>query len=168
MNGSDRSLAGLWASPGAAALDRGYNVLLFDGPGQQSQLFERGVPFRPDWEHVLTPVFEFVAGLDGVEAARIAVYGISQGSYWVARAIAFEHRYAAAITDPGVVDVSASWTSQLPKSLMKLLDKACLSPAPKVSNFGPDRPSSSPLSPRASPRQCTSPPQRARADTASH
>ena len=136
VNGSDGSLAGLWASTGAAALDRGYNVLLFDGPGQQSQLFERGVPFRPDWEHVLTPVFEFVAGLDGVDAARIAVYGISQGSYWVARAIAFEHRYAAAITDPGVVDVSASWTSQLPKSLTKVLDKGQNEKFDKEMSFG--------------------------------
>ena len=55
VNGSDGSLAALWGSTGAAALERGYNVLLFDGPGQQSQLFERKVPFRPDWEHVLTP-----------------------------------------------------------------------------------------------------------------
>jgi hypothetical protein len=97
-------------------------VLVFDGPGQQSELFEKNVPFRPDWEHVLTPVFDFVAGLDGVDAMRIAVYGISQGGYWVARALAFEHRFAAAITDPGLVDVSTSWTSHLPHSLMKLLD----------------------------------------------
>ena len=136
VNGSDGALAGLWASTGAAALERGYNVLLFDGPGQQSQLFERGVPFRPDWEHVLTPVFDFLAGLDDVDAARIAVYGISQGGYWVARAIAFEHRYAAAITDPGVVDVSASWTSQLPKSLTKLLDNGQNKKFDKEMGFG--------------------------------
>jgi hypothetical protein len=120
VNGSDGSLASLWAGTGAAALARGYNVLLFDGPGQQSQLFERNVPF---WENVLTPVDDFVSGLDGVDDSRVAVYGISQGGYWVARAIAFEHRFAAAITDPGVVDVSTSWTTHLPKSLVKLLDK---------------------------------------------
>lgn len=136
VNGSDGSLAALWGSTGAAALERGYNVLLFDGPGQQSQLFERGVPFRPDWEHVLTPVFDFVAGLDGVDPARIAVYGISQGGYWVARALAFEHRYAAAITDPGVVDVSASWTSQLPKSLTKLLNEGQNAKFDKEMGFG--------------------------------
>ncbi|WP_341946713.1 alpha/beta fold hydrolase [Microbacterium sp. LWH11-1.2] len=126
VNGSDGSLAALWASCVAPALDRGYNVLVFDGPGQQSELFERSVSFRPDWEHVLTPVFDFVAGLDGVDAMSIAVYGISQGGYWVARALAFEHRFAAAITDPGVVDVSTSWTSHLPKSLTKLLDEGDL------------------------------------------
>ena len=136
VNGSDGSLAALWGSTGAAALERGYNVLLFDGPGQQSQLFERDVPFRPDWEHVLTPVFDFVAGLDGVDPARIAVYGVSQGGYWVARALAFEHRFAAAITDPGVVDVSASWTSQLPKSMNKLLDEGQNEKFDKEMSFG--------------------------------
>lgn len=40
VNGSDGALAGLWTSAVAPALDRGYNVLIFDGPGQQSELFE--------------------------------------------------------------------------------------------------------------------------------
>lgn len=122
VNGSDGSLAGLWATCIAPALKRGYNVLVFDGPGQQSQLFERNIPFRPDWEKVLTPVYDFVSRQQGVDPARIGIYGISQGSYWVARALAYEHRYAAAITDPGLVDVSTSWVSHLPKSLLKLVD----------------------------------------------
>jgi hypothetical protein len=123
VNGSDGSRAALYAAAVAPALQRGYHVLVFDGPGQQSELFEKQVPFRPDWEHVLTPVFDTVARLDGVDAMRIAVYGISQGGYWVARALAFEDRFAAAITDPGLVDVSTSWTGHLPHGLLKLLDE---------------------------------------------
>ncbi|MFV0432888.1 MAG: alpha/beta hydrolase family protein [Leucobacter sp.] len=138
VNGSDGSDASLWSACAAPALERGYNVLIFDGPGQQSELFERGVPFRPDWEHVLTPVYDFLCSLGdsdsgdnhdgsngngGVDRSRIAVYGISQGGYWTARALAFEHRFAAAITDPGVVDISTSWTSHLPQSLLRLLDE---------------------------------------------
>jgi hypothetical protein len=30
----------------------------FDGPGQQPAWFEHGIPFRPDWEAVLTPVLD--------------------------------------------------------------------------------------------------------------
>jgi hypothetical protein len=38
-----------YESTGAAeALARGWNAFLFDGPGQQSMLFERNVPFRYD------------------------------------------------------------------------------------------------------------------------
>ena len=47
--------------------------------------------------------------------------GISQGGYWVPRAVAFEKRIAAAIADPGVVDVSTSWTASLPKPMLELL-----------------------------------------------
>ena len=123
VNGSDGSLAGLYASVVAPALRRGYDVLIFDGPGQQTQLFEQNGSFRPDWESVITPVFDFVAERDDVNAARIAVYGISQGGNWVARAIAFEHRFTAAIVDPGVVDVATSWTSQIPHPLLLLLNE---------------------------------------------
>jgi dipeptidyl aminopeptidase/acylaminoacyl peptidase len=122
VNGSDGALVGLWATTVSPALRRGYNVLAFDGPGQQSELFDHRSIFRPDWEAVLTPVYNYVAGSSGVDASRIAVYGISQAGYWVARAVAFEHRFVAAIVDPGVVDVSTSWTSQLPAELLSLLD----------------------------------------------
>lgn len=57
-------------------------------------------------------------------------------SFWVARAIAFEHRFAAAITDPGIVDVSTSWTSHLPHSLIKLLDDDELTKFDKEMAFG--------------------------------
>lgn len=136
VNGSDGSLAGLWSSCIEPALARGYNVVAFDGPGQQSQLFERGVPFRPDWENVLTPVLDAVLQLDGVVADSVVVYGISQGSYWVTRAIAFEHRFAAAVTDPGIVDVSTSWTSHLPKSLLKVLEAGDLEKFDREMAFG--------------------------------
>ncbi|OPX10721.1 dipeptidyl aminopeptidase, partial [Gordonia sp. i37] len=53
VNGSDGSISALWCAAGHAALTRGYNVVLFDGPGQQSMLFEKSVLFRPDWEAVL-------------------------------------------------------------------------------------------------------------------
>jgi len=120
VNGSDGSIASAWADAGVGALARGYNVLLFDGPGQQSQLFERNTFFRPDWEAVLTPVVDFLLARTDVDGARLAVYGISQGGYWVPRALAFEHRIAAGVADPGVVDVSASWTASIPRPLLKL------------------------------------------------
>lgn len=123
VNGSDGSLAALFAVAVSPALKRGYAVLVFDGPGQQSQLFEAGTTFRPDWENVLTPVYDFMAAQPGVDPDRMALYGISQGGYWVSRALVVEHRFAAAIADPGVVDVSASWTSHLPKSLLSALDR---------------------------------------------
>jgi dienelactone hydrolase len=121
-NGSDGSLPGLLGYGAAEALARGWNVFLFDGPGQQSMLFERGVPFRPDWEAVLTPVIDALVARPDVDASALTGYGISQGGYWITRAVAFERRLVAAVADPGVVDVSAGWTAHLPPVLLKMLD----------------------------------------------
>ena len=120
-NGSDGPISSLWGTGAAAALERGYNVLLFDGPGQQSMLYEHGVPFRPDWEAVISPVVDYLLERDDVDPAQLALYGISQAGYWVPRALAFEHRIAAAIADPGVVDVGASWRNNFPPFLSALL-----------------------------------------------
>jgi hypothetical protein len=121
-NGSDESLPGLFHSGAAEALARGWNVFVFDGPGQQSMLFERGVPFRYDWEAVLTPVIDALVTRPDVDASALTGYGVSQGGYWMPRAVAFERRLVAAVADPGVVDVSAGWTVHLPEALLDLLD----------------------------------------------
>ncbi len=78
--------------------------------------------FRPDWEKVITPVVDFAVAHPEVQAKRIALVGISQGGYWVPRALAFEHRIAAGVADPGVCDVSRAWTERLPESMVQLLD----------------------------------------------
>jgi hypothetical protein len=121
-NGSDGSLPGLLGYGAAEAIDRGWNAFLFDGPGQQSMLFEHGVPFRYDWEAVLTPVIDFLVARPDVDSSALTGYGISQGGYWITRAVAFEHRMVAAVADPGVTDVSAGWTAHLPPALLDLLN----------------------------------------------
>jgi hypothetical protein len=120
-NGSDGTLPGLLGYGAAEAMARGWNAFVFDGPGQQSMLFERGVPFRHDWEAVLTPVIDALVERPDVEASALTGYGISQGGYWITRAVAFEHRMVAAVADPGVVDVSAGWTAHLPGALLDML-----------------------------------------------
>jgi hypothetical protein len=121
-NGSDGPLATLWATGAAEALDRGWNAFVYDGPGQQSMLFERNVPFRPDWEAVLTPVVDALVARPDVDPNALTAYGISQAGYWLPRALAFEHRFVAAVADPGVVDVSTSWLAHLPQPLIDMLD----------------------------------------------
>ncbi len=120
-SGSDAAINDLWSTIVAGGLDRGWNVFVYDGPGQQSMLFEHGVPFRPDWEAVLTPVVDTLVDRADVIGEQLAGYGLSQGGYWLPRALAFEHRFAAAVVDPGVVDVSTSWTAKLSKGMIEQL-----------------------------------------------
>jgi hypothetical protein len=120
-NGSDGSALDMWMLGAAGAVARGYDCLTFDGPGQGYALWKQGLHFRPDWEHVITPVVDFALSREGVDPKRIAIQGISQGGFWVPRAVAFEKRIKAAIADPGVVDVSTSWTTSLPPPMIELL-----------------------------------------------
>jgi hypothetical protein len=57
-----------------------------------------------------------------VDSAKLALLGVSQAGYWVPRALAFEHRIAAGVTDPGVVDVSTTMLQHLPHLMLKLLE----------------------------------------------
>ncbi len=122
-NGAYGPTSGMRALGGAAATARGYHWMTFDGPGQQAALHRRGLFFRPDWEAVLTPVLDTMLARSDVDAARIAVIGVGQAGYWLARALAYEHRLAAAVLEPGVVDVGAAWRGSLPEQLVAMMDR---------------------------------------------
>ncbi|MEJ2868270.1 hypothetical protein WCD74_10865 [Actinomycetospora sp. OC33-EN08] len=122
VNGSDGSVVSAWTDGAADALARGWTVVTVDGPGQNAALVRQGIPFRPDWEAVLTPLIDHVITRDDVDGDRIAVLGLSQGGFWVPRAVAHEHRVAAAVADPGVVDVSTAGLANLPGFLRRTLD----------------------------------------------
>jgi cephalosporin-C deacetylase-like acetyl esterase len=114
-NGQDAQHIALYAMGGAAALERGYNALLFYGPGQGSMLFQRQVPFRSDWENVITPVVDYLRARPEVDRARIALTGSSLGGELVIRAAAFEHRLAAVVADPGFLSLWLSWAANFPQ-----------------------------------------------------
>lgn len=121
-NGSDGPISDIWASGAAAAVERGWNAVTYDGPGQGTALYRQGLFFRHDWEAVLTPVVDHVLARGDVDPRRVAAHGVSQAGYWVPRALAFEHRLAAAVADPGVTRVADSWIAHLPESMVGILD----------------------------------------------
>jgi fermentation-respiration switch protein FrsA (DUF1100 family) len=108
-NGSDAQSVELWGYGGASAIERGYNALIFEGPGQGATLFEREIPFRPDWEKVIGPVIDFLVGQEFVDPSKIAITGWSMGAELVIRAAAFEPRLAAVVSDPGCVSIWEGW-----------------------------------------------------------
>jgi dipeptidyl aminopeptidase/acylaminoacyl peptidase len=102
------------------ALRRGYNVLLFEGPGQGGVIRVQKLPFRPNWETVVTPVVDYAISRKEVDAKRIALMGISFGGYLAPRAAAFEKRIKACIANGGVYDFFL--TTRLPPEEEKYLD----------------------------------------------
>lgn len=91
------------------ALDRGYHVLLLDGPGQGAALRRQGLTVVPDWSGVLGGALEWLASRPEVDRARIVVSGVDHGAYFAASALAAEPDLpvAALVVDPGVVDLGA-------------------------------------------------------------
>jgi pimeloyl-ACP methyl ester carboxylesterase len=113
------------------ALERGYNVLTFDGPGQGGALVTQKVPMRADWEKVVTPVVDYLLTRSDVDSARIALYGGSFGGYLAPRAAAFEHRLAACIADAALFDPAALSNKMFPPDIASALarnDVAVLEP----------------------------------------
>ena len=120
-NGADGLESSMYRLGGAGALARGYNCLIFNGPGQGDSLWVRKLYFRADWEKVITPVVDAMLRRPEVDPKRIVLIGASLGGYWVPRALAFEHRIAAGVADPGIWDASEPWQRNLPQILRDML-----------------------------------------------
>ena len=104
VNGYDSNIHEMFVAHVGAALRRGYNVLLFDGPGQGRMLIRDGLPMRPDWENVVGSVLDFAIGRPEVDERRVVLAGWSWGGFLAPRAAAFEPRIAALWADPGQWD----------------------------------------------------------------
>lgn len=121
-NGLASPTSHTWAHAGAAAAVHGYHWMTFDGPGQQAALYELGMTCRPDWEAVLTPVLDTLIARADVDPDRIAAVGIGHGAYLLTRALCFEPRLAAAVADPGIIDLAVPWLELLSPALRRHLE----------------------------------------------
>jgi hypothetical protein len=87
-----------YSGGGAAGLRRGYNVLLWDGPGQPGTYLEdRSLVFRPDWEVPAGAALDYLGTRGDVDHDRIAYAGYSFGGYFVPRSAGHDHRIAAGV-----------------------------------------------------------------------
>lgn len=122
QTGFDGTKEELFFACAQAARERGYNCLLFEGPGQGEALRVQGLHFRPDWERVITPVVNYALTLAGVDGKRIALMGISFGGYFAPRAAAFEHRLKACIANGGIYSFAEDNFKHMPRSFVELME----------------------------------------------
>jgi dienelactone hydrolase len=97
-------------------IKRGYNVLTFEGPGQGEVIRIQHIPFRPDWENVITPVVDYAVSRPDVDKDRIALWGISLGGYLAPRGAAYEPRIKALVADAGMYDIGAELLNGMRKA----------------------------------------------------
>jgi hypothetical protein len=85
---------------GAAAIRRGYNAFLWEGPGQVGAFaLDPSLTYRPDWEVPTRYAVDYVLSRGDVDPKRLALSGHSMGGYFAPRAVAFEKRITAVIAN---------------------------------------------------------------------
>ncbi len=106
VSGFDGTLEEEYLMRGYAALERGYNVVIFSGPGQMDVFrFYSNTQFEPDFENPTKTVIDFIESRPEVDVDRLAFMGISFGGYFSARATAYEPRIKALIPNSPIINL---------------------------------------------------------------
>lgn len=111
LTGFDGTGEELYFQAAAAALQRRYNVLVAEGPGQVGCMrYHPELKFRPDYEKPIGAMLDVALARPEVAADRIALYGISFGGYFVTRAGEADRRIKALVVNSPIVDLLAYMT----------------------------------------------------------
>jgi len=80
------------------ALARGFHVLAMDGPGQGNSNIQKIRSVKDNYERAGAAVISYLMKRPEVDPKKIAIYGISMGSYWSLRLSSYDHRAAAVVS----------------------------------------------------------------------
>ncbi len=106
VGGFDSSAEELYFHLGAPGAERGWNIFVFDGPGQPGCMRRNpSLTFRPDYEVPIAAVLDALERVDDVDGDRLVLAGQSFGSYFAARSAATDRRVQALVANPPVVDM---------------------------------------------------------------
>ncbi|MCH3915881.1 MAG: alpha/beta hydrolase [Spirochaetia bacterium] len=120
--GYDSTLEELYSLVAAAALQRGYAALIFEGPGQGSAIRKYGMRFTPEWEKPTGAVLDEFIGKFG-KPKKIVLVGASMGGYLAPRAAAFEKRIDGVVAFDVCYDFQEAAMRKTPVFVRKLYRK---------------------------------------------
>ena len=90
-------------------LARGVAILAIDGPGQGEAEYE--IPICGDYERAARAVCDWIEKRSDLDAAKIAMWGVSLGGYYAPRATAYEGRIRACIALSGPFEWKEIWSA---------------------------------------------------------
>ncbi len=80
------------------ALSRGFHVIAIDGPGQGNSNLQKIRSVGLNYERAGAAVIDYLQTRKEIDNKKIAIYGISMGSYWCLRLSSYDHRAAAVVS----------------------------------------------------------------------
>ncbi|HTV86803.1 MAG TPA: alpha/beta hydrolase [Dyella sp.] len=121
VGGYDSTMEELYFHVVAAAHERGYSVLTYEGPGQGSVLREQGLTFTPAWEKPNGAVLDTFLATHPV-TGKIVLIGESMGGYLAPRAAAFDPRISGVVAYDVFFDAGAIASRHVPPFVFWLRD----------------------------------------------
>jgi dipeptidyl aminopeptidase/acylaminoacyl peptidase len=88
-------------------LERGVATFTVDGPGQGEAEYDLAI--RGDWEVPGAAIVEHLSALQGIDADRIGVWGVSLGGYYAPRVASGVARVRACVALAGPYDFGEIW-----------------------------------------------------------
>lgn len=117
IGGGDTYREDLFFFGGLAGYRRGFNVLMVDLPGQ-GKLPLRKLTFRHDTEKPVSAVVDWLEAQRLYTPGKLAIFGLSGGGYFTARAVSLEKRFAAWVASTPITNMPLLFEREMPKSLV--------------------------------------------------
>lgn len=112
VSGYDGTLEETYLTYGMPALERGYNLFLFAGPGQMDTTrFYPKLPFSPEYERVTAAALNYLFSMPATDTDKTALMGISFGGSFAIRSAVYERRIRALIPNSPIVNLHGYMSS---------------------------------------------------------
>ena len=105
------------------SLQHGYNLFIFDAPGQGHALRRQRLHMRHDFEQVMSQVIDFLEIEFKHELQSYVLVGRSFGGYLAPRAACFESRLSGLICDPGQLDIAGALNKIIPTEIQPQFER---------------------------------------------
>lgn len=113
--GFDSTTEEIWFFIGSALVERGYTVIMTEGPGQSSMIRDYDVRFIPDWHKPLGAVIDHLHRIDPSLRGRSTILvGTSFGGILAGRAAVFEKRVDGVVIFGAPYDMIRAALFQMP------------------------------------------------------
>jgi pimeloyl-ACP methyl ester carboxylesterase len=121
LSGFDGTMEEMFLGVGPYALEEGYNIMMFEGPGQAAMChLYPDRPFMPDFEKPVSAAVDYALSRPDVDPERLALLGVSLGGYFAARAVVHDRRVKACILNSPIVDMYPYFAGSALKNLVEL------------------------------------------------